>query len=273
MHPKNNEDMFCYNPKIIVPLLTVLWTYVDLGLQINQSITYYQHAEFNNNNTYQTLESNHSNATHQPYLHSGSHIYFYVSVVVWIVTPILRPLGLLWIDLNQRAPNKSPNVSYGPFVGPFIDFFCNGPCAPTMEPCTCRCLRVFDESFILGCRTGCLLFFLYFIAAMIFILVMIPAYYIYVPILKVTKAFKPHEDPPWWMMFEDECVFEFRIEAIPQLILATVYFAKNYGFVQEHEDNLGIGLPVTAISCIFSSGSVVIILITGLKAMWSKSNK
>ena len=54
---------------------------------------------------------------------------------------------------------------------------------------------------------------------------MITTYYIYVPMLKATKAFKPHEDPPWWIMFES------RIEAIPQLILATVYFGENYGYV------------------------------------------
>ena len=263
--------MFSYDSKIFIPILTVLWTYVDLGLQINQSITYYQHAALNDNKTYRTLESNHSNATAQPYPYSVSPIYFHVSVVVWLVTPTLRPLWICWICLNERAPNNSPNIYYGPCVGPFIDLFCNGPCAPTMEPCTCRCLRVFDESFILGCRTGCLLFFLYFIAAMIFILVMIPAYYVYVPMMKVTQAFKPHEDPPWWMMFG--CMIECRIESIPQLILATVYFVKNYGYLQEHEDNLGIGLPVTVTSCIFSLGSVVMIMITGLKAMWSRFKK
>ena len=222
--------------------------------------------------TYRAFESNQPNTTDQLSLHSVSPTYFYIIVVVWIATPALGPL---WICLNERSANNSPNNSvssyYGPVVVPVMNIVCTWLfCGPLMDPCSCPCLGLFDESLTLGCRTGCLLFvllILYVIAAIIFILVMIPAYYIYVPMLKVTKAFKPHEDPPWWTMFE--C----RIEAIPQLILATVYFAKNYGHVQEHEDNLGIGLPVTAISCIFSSGSVVIILITGLKAMWSKCNK
>ena len=106
-------------------------------------------------------------------------------------------------------------------------------------------------------------FFLYVIAALIYILVMMPAYYVYVPILKV--ALMPHKDPLWCI------ILACRVEAIPQLTLATVYFAKNYGHGLEHED--GIGLPVTAICWIFSLGSVVIILITGLKGMWSKSKK
>ena len=63
------------------------------------------------------------------------------------------------------------------------------------------------------------------------------------------------------------------LRLFPQSILATVYFAENYGQVLEHEDDLGIGLPVTAIYCIFSLGSVVIVLITVLKAMWSKPDK
>ena len=140
-----------------------------------------------------------------------------------------------------------------------------GPYRWLIDLCGCKCLGLANESLILGCLTGCILFFLYVIAALIYILVMIPAYYVYLPILKV--ALIPHKDPLWLK------VCECRIEAIPQLIIATVYLAKNYGHVLEHEDNLGIGLPVTAISCIFSLGSVVIVLITGLKAMWSKSNK
>ena len=94
---------------------------------------------------------------------------------------------------------------------------------------------------------------------------MIPAYYIYVPLLQA--SFISYKDPLWCT------IFKCRIEAIPQSILAIVYFAENYGHVLEHEDDLGIGLPVTAISCIFSLGSVIIVLITVLKAMWSKPEK
>ena len=255
--------------EMIIPIITVLWTYVDLGLQINQSITYYQHAALNDNKTYRNWESKHPNTTDQLCLDSVSPTYFYLIVVVWIATPTLGPL---WICLNERAPIDShilsSNIFYGPFVGPFMGLFCMWSfCEPFMGPCTGRLSESFDESLIFGCPIGCILLFLYFIAALICFLVMIPAYYVYVPMLKLTKSFKAHKDPLWLK------VFECRVEAIPQLILATVYFTKNYGHVLEHEDNLGIGLPMTAISCIFSLGSVVIVLITGLKAMWSKSNK
>ena len=94
---------------------------------------------------------------------------------------------------------------------------------------------------------------------------MIPAYYVYVPIQQA--AFISYNDPLW------RTIFKCRIEAIPQSILASVYFAENYGHILEHEDGLGIGLPVTAICCIFSLGSVVIVLITVFKTMWSKSDK
>ena len=49
--------------EIGIPILTVLWTYVDLGLQINQSITYYQHSALNDDQTNGTGESMHPNQT------------------------------------------------------------------------------------------------------------------------------------------------------------------------------------------------------------------
>ena len=245
--------------EMTIPIMTVLWTYVDLGLQINQSITYYQHAALNDNKTYRNWESKYPNTTDQPYLDSVSPTYFYLIVVVWVATPTLGPL---WICLNERAPIDSPNIFYGLFVGPCMVLFCMWPfCEPFIRPCTGRLSESFDESLIFGCPIGCILLFLYFIAALICFLVMVPAYYVLMPMLKVIKAFQPHKDPLWLK------VCECRIEAIPQLILGTVYFVKNYGHVLEHEDNLG--LPVTAISCIFSLGSVVIILITGLRALRS----
>ena len=244
--------------EIGIPILTVLWAYVDLGLQINQSITYYQHSALNDHQTNGTGESRHPNQTDKFYPHSVSPAYFYVIVVVWMGTLLLRPL---WICLYKRAQIDSPHYSmdliwifYGPFVRNFMDL-----------PCVWLCVIMVYEMGCLGCLTGCLLFFLYIIAALIYILVMIPAYYVYVPILQA--AFISYKDPLW------RTIFKCRIEVIPQSILATVYFAENYGQVLEHEDDLGIGLPVTAISCIFSLGSVVIVLITVLKAMWSKSDK
>ena len=250
--------------EIGLPILTVLWAYVDLGLQINQSIIYYQHAAFNDNQTNQTWESKHSNSTDQFNLYSVSPTYFYVIVLVWIGTPLLRPL---WICLYERTQNNSPYYSmnllrifYGPLVEPFMELFgilAYGPYRWLIDLCGCKCLGLANESLILGCLTGCILFFLYVIAALIYILVMIPAYYVYVPMLKVALIL--HKDPLWCI------ILACRVEAIPQLTLATVYFAKNYGHGLEHED--GIGLSVTAISCIFSLGSVVILLVTGFKAM------
>ena len=64
---------------------------------------------------------------------------------------------------------------------------------------------------------------------------------------------------PAWKLFE--CVGE----AVPQLILAVVYAANNYSYLLEHDDYLGIGIPVTIISCIFSAGSIAMGLISGIK--------
>ena len=61
-------------------------------------------------------------------------------------------------------------------------------------------------------------------------------------------------------------LFECVGEAVPQLILAVVYATNNYPYLLEHEDYLGIGIPVTIISCIFSAGSIVMGMISAIKA-------
>ena len=72
-------------------LLVLLWTQVDQGLQINQSITYYQHA-FNNNYTIQYSKFQYSNTTNDIYSQRASPSYFYAIVVLWMGSPTLSAL-------------------------------------------------------------------------------------------------------------------------------------------------------------------------------------
>ena len=49
---------------------------------------------------------------------------------------------------------------------------------------------------------------------------------------------------------------EYVGEALPQLIIALLFLINNYTFVYEQEKYLGINVPLTVISIIFSSGSL-----------------
>ena len=111
----------------------------------------------------------------------------------------------------------------------------------------------------------------------IYISAIVFACYIYVPTITFVHAVRKlwqgdeldedkevfldsYKAAPQWKMFE--CVGE----AVPQLILAVVYAANNYPYLLAHEDYLGIGIPVTIISCIFSAGSIVMGMISAIKA-------
>ena len=113
------------------------------------------------------------------------------------------------------------------------------------------------------------------------ILMMTPIYYIYLPIARLGLAcqFIFHgdeldEDKKWanYRKLHLETIGSILIvdggEVIPKLILATVFAVNNYPYLLEHEDYLEIGLPITVISCIFSSGSAVRVLINGIGKIW-----
>ena len=111
----------------------------------------------------------------------------------------------------------------------------------------------------------------------IFILAMVFFCYIYVPILTLVHAVRK-----LWQgddLDEDKKVlgdsykhapgfklFESAGEAVPQLILAVLYAANNYPYLLAHDDYLGIGIPVTIISCIFSAGSIIMGMIYAIQA-------
>ena len=230
------------------PLLSALWMYADIGLDVNQSMSYYEDA-FNENGSYQDWALKQRNKTHSDYLQSVAPTYFYVAAAVWAGPPVLGAL-VGYFALGARKNTVKWLIS-------FLDC----------------CLRMNIKN-----PSGCGLEVLSFVISMpILILAMVFVYYIYVPILTLIHAvrklwqdddldedkevlFFSYKNAPVMKLFE--CVGE----AVPQLILAVVYAANNYPYLLEQDDYLGIGIPVTIISCIFSAGSIVMGLISAIKA-------
>ena len=232
----------------VVPLLKALWMYVDMGLDVNQSISYYQDT-FNENGSYQVWALKHRNKTHSDYLQSVAPAYFYVAASVWAGPPVL---GVMYVYLG---PGRKDTVKS------LVSFL------------NC-CFRM----NIKNPRGFGLEVLLFVIFMPIFILAMVFFCYIYVPILTLVHAVRK-----LWQgddLDEDKKVlgdsykhapgfklFESAGEAVPQLILAVVYAANNYPYLLAYEDYLGIGIPVTIIPGIFSAGSVVMGVISGGKAI------
>ena len=63
-------------------------------------------------------------------------------------------------------------------------------------------------------------------------------------------------------------VFEYLGEACPQLVLAVVFAIHNYPFLVDHDTYFGIQIPVTIVSIVFSLGSLIIGLVSGLPGFY-----
>ena len=265
-------------------LLVLLWTQMDQGLQINQSITYYQHA-FNNNYTIQYSKFQYSNTTNDIYSQRASPSYFYAIVVLWMGSPTLSALYIyfkkdflfdtlpdflltLWAYI--RFPAVIWKWCYELIMKAFNpDDEWSGEWKLVLVGC------------LFGCFSGCLCIFPFLIVMPIMILMMIPIYYIYLPIVRLGLAcqfcfqldeFDGDKEGGNYRKLHLETIGSILIvdggEVIPKLILATVFAVNNYPYLLEHEDYLEIGLPITVISCIFSSGSAVLVLINGIGKIW-----
>ena len=203
----------------VFSFIAALWMHADMGLDINQSMSYYQDT-FNENGSYQIWALKHRNTTHADYLQGVAPTYFYLAASIWAGPPVLSA----FILANTRGQRKNL-----PGWGQAVYYL------------------IFIVIFI---PAGVLLCYIY---APIITLVHAVRKLWYGDDLDEDKRCLgfSYENAPNLKLAE--CLGE----AIPQLILAIVYAANNYPYLLEHDDYFGIGIPVTIISCIFSAGSIV----------------
>ena len=93
--------------KRVVPLLTSLWMEVDMGLDVRQTLIYYDHS-FNPNGTYSqwALEFNKTTNGTMETVHPG---YFYTSIVVWVLPPFLLSAAGFLVNLCICSINRFEN--------------------------------------------------------------------------------------------------------------------------------------------------------------------
>lgn len=83
--------------KRLLPLLTAIWMIVDMGLDINQTITYYCLIDgFKEDGEYRNWALKYKNETNATTLQTISPGYFYTACAVWIVPPVLASVGTLF---------------------------------------------------------------------------------------------------------------------------------------------------------------------------------
>ena len=68
-------------------------------------------------------------------------------------------------------------------------------------------------------------------------------------------------------------LFEILGEALPQFILTLVFASNNYPFLKDNDTYFGIPIPVSIISLVFSFGSLIIGVISGINAFLRMGNE
>ena len=227
----------------IIPLFLSIWMNVDLGLDINQTFTYYKHSE--DTGSYAKWAKEYATRINSSYIHSVSNIYYYTACVIWIMPPSLLATYFL-------ATYKGPIIVLDLFTEKYLKYeiiFHGG-----------KCYKYF---------MGILLLPVDILASAIMIYIMVPIASFKNGILLSFQRdqfnakdylvfYINSNDLPFWKAFETVG------EALPQFILNFIFISSNYEFIVEHETFLGISVPTSVISLVFSGGSLFIGLCDGL---------
>ena len=82
-----SQNCFARLIRRLLPLFLAIWHQVDIGLDANQSVTYYQ-MSYDENSEYQLWALKYQNNTKET-SQGVSSGYFYVALIVWILPPFI----------------------------------------------------------------------------------------------------------------------------------------------------------------------------------------
>ena len=226
--------------KRFLPLFTACWMFVDIALDINQTITYYRLYGFEGQGSYETWAIEHQNSTNSTHLEKMSAMYFYTACSVWVTPPIL--LTALYIATIKILVLSRLLEEFFSYEMPL------------------------PRNKILLSIIWIVIFPVELVSSMIVIYVLIP----YAALKNGVKcAWNGHVDKNKDLVFGIDVqelpafkTFEFIGEALPQIILSIIIAAHNYPFLLTNDTYFDIPIPITVISIIFSFGSLIIGLLT-----------
>ena len=234
-----SKNPFVRLMKRIAPIFLAFWYFADIGLDINQSITYYEMA-FDVNGSYRRWALKYQNDTNSTYLHTVSPWYLYVASIVWIGPSCLFAVLFSFFNLAMMACCECLMIKCG-----------------CLNDCTC------------GTRIGIIILLLPFTSVISFFVMTLylPVSLLCTSARKLIEGDNYDEKKQHYCLPTDEALifiklFEIFGEALPQLILNTVFISNNYPYLIENDIYFGIPVPMSIISVVFSFGSILI----GIKA-------
>ena len=259
------------------PLLQALWLNVDFGLDLRQAVVYRKYA-FEENGTYHQWVINNTNPSTN-YTETISHGYFQASCVIIFLPPLLATLLIIVVGISRRGKHYTEEIQveeeiqvYYPY-GFRISILRKGDAfdedfsiaKKILKKCNIKINTEGGGSWIvLFCHP--LLFLMeYFIQCL--------RYYLFTPLtslfigfaIALTGDFNLKEKfvfyIPYQLYFEEKIPVHLNYEhvfgAMLQFILSVVFLCNNYDFLLAFDTILGIPIPVSLISCIFSGVSLL----------------
>jgi len=210
-----------------LPLFLALWYVMDIGLQINQTITYHTMAS-NDNGSYSILALHQQNESENNNHCNVSSGYFNASLVIWIL-PSFLCFTLAIAYLYKYELSDSP-ISES-------KCFCFCLC------CCCFPLILLVLCIIISIGTALTLIF----------------FHLFVPLGTLVKS--------KWVIKEEYANYLRILERIavglPQLILNVIFISNNFKQLLEYDLFLGLPVPISIVSASFTVGSLMMGLING----------
>ena len=211
-----------------IPLILAVWHQVDIGLDVNQSITYYQ-MSYDNNSLYQSWAQKHKNETNETIQHTVSSGYFYVAIIVWIFPPGIIALFLL--------------NSYR---------FCLCSCKNMISDWICPFPILLIKIILLPVGTILIFLFIYLIFPFLLLLFAICKLIVGEKFIENCNCCNFSE-----FIFQNMAFVEILGESLPQFMLNVVFICNNYEYLLANDLYLRFPVPVSIISCVFSLGSLL----------------
>ena len=223
------------------------WMLCDMALDFNQTMTFYQHG-IGKKGIYQEWAEGYqieNNGT----LQTVSPVYFYVACVVWVAPPIL--LAIFYTIAG--APMNAISL-----VTKMFKHEIDERILPSH-----KMLRFVLLIFLLPINVLCCIITIYFQIPFVAIKTGIKC--AWNGSVDETEEIALGRTPEQLPMLK---LFEYCGEALPQLILSVLFAVNNYHFLLDHDTLLDIKIPVTVVSIIFSTGSLIFGLVTGFKSCY-----
>ena len=219
--------------KRIMPLGLALWYLTDIGLDINQSITYHEMA-YDEDGSYRKWLLRHKNEVNVTFKEEVAPWYFYAAWTEWIVPSFFLALKLpKTFELGTDSTFKYDKAKNKVFE---------------------KCLTILIFIVLLPSAT---------VICFLFIHLILPLNVFCNAVCEVFKGDDFDEERTYGFLWNAKSLtvgkcLEIFGRALPQVCLNIVFICNHYPYLNKNDIYFGMSIPISIVSAVFSIGSLAI---------------